>query len=215
MNIIIFGLPGAGKGTQAKMIAVNQNIPHIFTGDLLRNAYQEKSELGLLARNYMNQGKLVPDDVSVGVTLKRLEEHDCITGFLLDGFPRNKNQADALEQYLFSQSKKINHVIYIHVEETILQERLTGRRVCSRCGASFHIIHNPSKLNNQCDFCQELLMQREDDKEETVIERLRVNKELTNNLVEYYEKKGVLRVINGSQEIMKVTEEILNLLGTE
>lgn len=212
MNMIMLGLPGAGKGTQATWIADELRIPHISTGELFRRAYQEKTELGVLAKGYMDKGELVPDDVTIGISLDRLQQPDCQQGFLLDGFPRNDLQVDALEQFLSIQSKEIDHVIYIHVDESILVGRLSGRRVCSDCSTSFHTIYNPPKIINQCDHCLKPLVQREDDQQDTVIERIRVNGELTKRLVEYYSGRGKLRTVNGSQEMSQVTEEILGFL---
>jgi adenylate kinase len=209
MNIIMLGLPGAGKGTQAKIIAEHKNTPHISTGDLFRAAYQEKSPLGILAKDYMNKGELVPDEVTIGIALERLNHQDCHNGFLLDGFPRNGVQANSLEQFLDAQAKKINHVFFIHVSEELLLERLTGRRICLGCGSPYHIVHNPPKENDICDSCNQPLIQREDDRVKTVTERLKVNRELTDKLVEFYQKRNVLRTINGSQDMNQVTTDIL------
>ncbi|RKN80578.1 adenylate kinase [Paenibacillus ginsengarvi] len=213
MNIIILGLPGAGKGTQAKVIVENQSIPHISTGDLLRKAYKAKTALGELANEYMSKGELVPDDVTIGIAQQRLNEPDCGKGFLLDGFPRNLEQAEALEKYLASGGKKVDHVLYIQVDSRILLERLTGRRVCSGCGETFHLSSHPPKVMDRCDLCSGILVQREDDREVTVKERLRVNSELTNNLVHYYSERGILKIINGSRDIAEVNKDILTILG--
>lgn len=213
MNIILLGLPGAGKGTQAKVIIENQRIPHISTGDLFRKAYKAKTELGVLANDYMSKGELVPDEVTIGIAQQRLDDSDCNKGFLLDGFPRNIVQAEALEKYLTSGAKKINHVIYVQVDSDTLLERLTGRRVCSGCGETFHLVSNPPKVIDRCDSCNNHLIQREDDREETVKERLRVNSELTGNLVHYYGKRGILKTIDGSRDIAEVTQDIVNVFG--
>jgi adenylate kinase len=183
MNIVLLGLPGAGKGTQAKVITESQRIPHISTGDLFRKAYKEKTQLGKLANDYMSKGELVPDEVTIGIALQRLNQPDCRKGFLLDGFPRNIVQAQGLEKYLDSESKKIDHAIYVVVDENLLLGRLTGRRVCIGCGETFHLVSNPPKVIDRCDFCNEILLQREDDQEETVKERLRINYEQTNSLI--------------------------------
>jgi adenylate kinase len=212
MNIILLGLPGAGKGTQAKSIVDNCQIPHISTGDLFRKAYQAQTELGLLANAYMSKGELVPNEVTIGIAHRRLEDADCSEGFLLDGFPRNLVQADALEHYLTSRAKNIDHVIYVEVDMNLLLSRLTGRRVCSSCGETFHLASQPPKAAGQCDSCNGVLIQREDDREETVTERLRVNFDLTNSLVRYYEEKGILRTVDGSQDIAQVKQHILNVL---
>jgi len=208
MNIIMLGLPGAGKGTQAKLIAQIKSIPHVSTGDLFRAAYQEQNEMGILAKRYMDKGELVPDEVTIGIALERLSRPDCQDGFVLDGFPRNLSQADALS----NAGKKIDHVIYIHADETLLVERLTGRRVCSGCGGPYHILYHPPKENGRCDACGQPLIQRDDDKEETVVERLKVNKELTDQLAAYYRQRGALRIIDGSQDIDRVSAEIVELL---
>ncbi|TNJ66436.1 adenylate kinase [Paenibacillus hemerocallicola] len=212
MNVILLGLPGAGKGTQAKSITDHLHVPHISTGDLFRKALKDQTELGLLAKEYMSKGELVPDAVTIGLALQRLNHTDSDRGFLLDGFPRNVVQADALEQYLKSQARHVDHVIYVEVDESILLDRLTGRRVCSGCGASFHMIHNPSAVIDRCDSCNGMLIHREDDQEATVKERLRINKELTDSLTEYYTVKALLRTIDGSQDISVVSKEILDLL---
>jgi adenylate kinase len=213
MNIILLGLPGAGKGTQAKLIVDNLSIPHISTGDLFRKAEQEGTTLGLLAQEYMSKGELVPDDVTIGIALSRLGEADCQRGFLLDGFPRSLAQAEALDAYLQSNSKHIDHVIYVKIDENLLFERLTGRRVCMNCGAAYHLRYNPPVNQDVCDACNHTLIQRDDDREETVKERLRVNRELTDMLTNYYSKTGLLRVVDGSQEIGRVSESILNIIS--
>ncbi|MDF2661034.1 MAG: adk [Paenibacillus sp.] len=213
MIILLLGLPGAGKGTQAKRIADHLRIPHISTGELFRKAVQERTELGLQAREYMEKGELVPDGVTIGLAVKRLAGADCEKGFLLDGFPRNVIQAEALDQYLASRSMRIDRVIDVAVDETFLLERLTGRRVCSGCGASYHNIHQPPQNADRCDLCGERLIHREDDQESTVIERLRINKDLTDRLAGYYKAAGILRTVDGSQEIGVVSNEILECLG--
>lgn len=213
MNIILLGLPGAGKGTQAKVIVESQHIPHISTGDLFRKAYKAKTELGVLANDYMSKGELVPDAVTIGIAEQRLDESDCMNGFLLDGFPRNIVQAEALEKYLVSRAKKMDYVIYVQVDSGRLFERLTGRRVCQGCGETFHLVSNPPRVIDRCDSCNDNLLQREDDQEGTVKERLRVNSELTNNLVHYYGERGVLKTIDGSRDIAEVTQDILNIFG--
>lgn len=201
MNLILLGLPGAGKGTQAKWMTDHLHIPHVSTGDLFRKALQEQTELGQLAKTYMSKGELVPDSVTIDLALQRLQQTDCANGFLLDGFPRNVNQANALETFLDHQAKQIDHVIYVEVNEALLLDRLTGRRVCSECGDSFHLMFHPPKAHDRCDSCNGSLIHREDDQEATVKERLRINKELTDSLTEYYSNRGLLRTIDGSQDI--------------
>jgi adenylate kinase len=211
MKVILLGLPGSGKGTQAKVIIERLGIPHISTGDLFRKAYQDKTELGILANEYMSKGELVPNEVTIGIALNRLEESDCSEGFLLDGFPRNIEQAAALKDYLNNKSMEIDCVIYIDVNEGLLIERLTGRRVCKDCGATYHILNNPSKKAGICDACSGTLEQRDDDKEETVKERLKINKELTMIVIDFYLATGQLRQVNGTQEINEVTRDIVRL----
>jgi adenylate kinase len=212
MNIVLLGLPGAGKGTQAKIIVDHLSIPHISTGDLFRKAYQAKTELGLKAKEFMDKGELVPDEVTIGLAVRRMGEDDCAHGFLLDGFPRNLNQARALRNYLVSGSKEIHHVVYVEVDESQLLERLTGRRVCVGCGATFHLLYNPPVNDYCCNGCNGEIIQREDDREETVMERLRINKELTLELVQFYEEEGKLRKIDGAKGIDEVTKDVLGLL---
>lgn len=213
MNIILLGLPGAGKGTQAKVIIDNQRIPHISTGDLFRKEMKDQTELGLLANNYMSKGELVPDEITIGIALQRLNHVDCLEGFLLDGFPRNIVQAQALEKYLATEAKKIDLAIYVEVDENILLERATGRRVCSGCGRTFHLRSMPPKVNDRCDSCDDILIQRADDREETVRERIRVNYELTKQLVDFYGNQGKLTSIDGSKDINEVTQNILDVLN--
>lgn len=213
MNVILLGLPGAGKGTQAKLITYNRRIPHISTGDLFRKEMQDRTELGLLAKEHMDKGELVPDEVTIGLAVKRLAQADCEGGFLLDGFPRNVVQAEALESYLDSRAKRIDLVIVVEVDETLLLERLTGRRVCPGCGASYHRVYNPPEVIDRCDLCKERLIHRADDQEATVNERLRINKELTGGLADYYRAAGVLRVIDGSRDIETVANDILGYLS--
>ncbi len=201
------------KGTQAKIIVDSQNIPHISTGDLFRQADQDQTKLGILAKKYMIKGELVPDEVTIGIALSRLGKSDCEKGFLLDGFPRNLEQAIALREYLNRKSSNIDHVIYVNVDEVVLLQRLTGRRVCSDCGKTYHIVNNPPVKVGVCDNCFSSLVQREDDKEMTVKERLRVNKELTMLLCDFYQAENTLRVVDGMLPIYDVTEEILKIFG--
>ncbi|QHW30128.1 adenylate kinase [Paenibacillus rhizovicinus] len=212
MNIVLLGLPGSGKGTQAARITQELNIPHISTGDLLRKAYKEQTALGLLAHTYMSKGELVPDEVTIGIAFERLKRADCNNGFLLDGFPRNLFQAEALKKQLASMSKKIDKAIYIWMDEQILLKRITGRRVCSNCDETYHVVNHPPKIDSQCDLCHAVLVQREDDQEVTVKERLRVNGELTGELASYYRGAGILHTIIGLKSINEVTKDILQAL---
>ncbi|HJV47052.1 MAG TPA: adenylate kinase [Bacillota bacterium] len=212
MNIILMGLPGAGKGTQAERIVEVFDIPHISTGDMFRAAVREETEMGLAAKSYMDQGQLVPDHVVIGIVRERLGKDDCKKGFLLDGFPRTVAQAIALDETLQGMSRKIDHVINIDVDRDILLGRLTGRRICRGCGATYHVIFNPPEVEGKCDKCSGELYQRDDDNEKTVATRLDVNIEQSAPLLSYYEDKNLLRNIDGQQEIGNVFEKIANLL---
>lgn len=208
MNIILMGLPGAGKGTQADSIVEKYDIPHISTGDMFRAAISEGTELGLKAKSYMDQGALVPDEVTIGIVRERLNEPDCEKGFLLDGFPRTVAQAEALDALLADMGRKIEHVINIEVEPEELLKRLTGRRICKVCGTSYHLQFNPPKEENVCDKDGGELYQREDDNPETVKNRLDVNMTQTAPLLTYYEEKSVLANINGQQDIQDVFKDL-------
>lgn len=212
LNIILMGLPGAGKGTQAERIVDEFQIPHISTGDAFRAAVKEETPLGKKAKEYMDKGLLVPDEIVIGIVKERLGKDDCQKGFMLDGFPRTVPQAEALENILSEMGKSIDHVINIQVPRDILLERLTGRRICKQCGATYHVIFNPPAKEGVCDKCGGELYQREDDNEETVATRLDVNIEQTEPLIKFYEEKGTLRNINGDQDINKVFEDITRIL---
>ncbi|OLO27152.1 adenylate kinase [Alkalihalophilus pseudofirmus] len=212
MNLILMGLPGAGKGTQAERIVENYGIPHISTGDMFRAAIKNETELGMKAKSFMDAGELVPDEVTIGIVRDRLSQSDCEKGFLLDGFPRTVAQADALDEMLASLEKKIDFVINIDVPEDILMDRLTGRRVSPTSGRTYHVIFNPPKVEGICDVDGSQLIQRDDDKPETVKKRLEVNIAQSKPLLDFYSKKGVLCDINGLQEIGKVFSDIDQLL---
>ncbi|WP_338471353.1 adenylate kinase [Niallia sp. XMNu-256] len=214
MNLVLMGLPGAGKGTQAEKIVEKYGIPHISTGDMFRAAIKEGTELGLQAKSFMDKGDLVPDEVTIGIVRERLSKEDCNKGFLLDGFPRTVAQADALESILSDLNKQINFVINIDVDQEILMERLTGRRICKSCGSTYHLVFNPPAKDGVCDRCGGGLYQRADDNTETVQNRLEVNVKQTKPLLDFYETKGYLRNINGQQDIRKVFEDIDVLLGS-
>jgi len=207
------GLPGAGKGTQAEKIVQKYQIPHISTGDMFRQAIKDGTELGLKAKSYMDKGELVPDEVTVGIVRERLSKSDCQAGFLLDGFPRTVQQAESLDQILIDLNKKIDYCIHIDVDKDILMERLTGRRICKSCGATYHLVFNPPQVANTCDKCGGELYQRPDDHAETVQNRLDVNVKQMKPLLDFYASKDVLKSINGVQEINKVFEEIDKLLA--
>ena len=213
MNLVLMGLPGAGKGTQAEKIVNKYGIPHISTGDMFRAAMKEETELGLKAKSYMDKGELVPDEVTIGIVRERLSKQDCESGFLLDGFPRTVPQAEALEEILSDLNKKIDYVINIDVDQDILMERLTGRRICKNCGATYHLVFNPPAKENVCDRCGGELYQRADDNAETVQTRLEVNIKQSQPLLNFYESKGYLRNIDGQQDINKVFADVDQLLG--
>lgn len=202
------GLPGAGKGTQAEKIKEKYNIPHISTGDMFRLAIKEGTELGIKAKSYLDEGALVPDEVTNGIVRERLSMKDCENGFLLDGFPRTIPQAETLEGIVATLNKKIDHVIHVDVPEEKLLQRLTGRRICPTCGATYHVLYNPPKVENVCDKDGSTLSQRADDTEETVKNRLEVNVKQTQPLLDFYKKAGVLMPVNGDQHIDDVFVEI-------
>jgi adenylate kinase len=214
VNLVLMGLPGAGKGTQAEQIVEQYGIPHISTGDMFRAAMKEGTELGLKAKSFMDKGELVPDEVTIGIVRERLSKEDCQKGFLLDGFPRTVPQADALETLLEELNRKIDFVININVDKSILMERLTGRRICKDCGATYHLVFNPPANEGVCDRCGGELYQRADDNEETVQNRLDVNIKQSKPLLDFYQTKGYLRSIDGQQDIKKVFADINQLLGS-
>lgn len=208
MKIILLGPPGAGKGTQAANIVETYGVPHISTGDIFRKNIKEGTELGKKAQEYINQGKLVPDELTCGLVASRISEDDCKDGFMLDGFPRNIFQAEYLNKYLTENNVALDKVINIEVDSELLIERACGRRICKNCGATYHIKFNPSKKDGICDVCQSALTQRPDDNEETVSQRIQVYLSETKPLVDYYTKKDVIANINGNQDINKVFEDI-------
>ncbi|MGK7379818.1 adenylate kinase [Planococcus sp. 1R117A] len=212
MNTVLMGLPGAGKGTQADRIVEKYDIPHISTGDMFRAAIKGGTKLGLEAKSFMDQGALVPDEVTIGIVRERLSAVDCNEGFLLDGFPRTVPQAEALESLLADLGKRIEHVVNIQVEQNELVKRLTGRRICKVCGTAYHLVFNPPQVEGVCDKDGGELYQREDDNPETVTNRLEVNIKQTQPLLDFYENKGVLKNIDGQQDIQKVFADIDALL---
>jgi len=214
MNLVLMGLPGAGKGTQAEKIVDKYGIPHISTGDMFRAAMKDETELGLKAKSFMDKGELVPDEVTIGIVRERLSKEDCEKGFLLDGFPRTVPQADALESILSDLGKKLDFVINVQVDKDILMERLTGRRICKSCGATYHLVFNPPAQSDVCDRCGGELYQRADDNEETVNNRLEVNIKQSQPLLDFYGSKGYLRDIDGQQDIQKVFLDLDTLLST-
>ncbi|WP_025324268.1 adenylate kinase [Deferrisoma camini] len=213
MRLILLGPPGAGKGTQAKRLIERYGIPQISTGDILRAAVRDGTDLGKKAKQYMDAGKLVPDEVVIGIIEERLQEADCANGFILDGFPRTVAQADALNRVLANLGQAIDHVVSIEVPDEELVERLTGRRTCRGCGAMYHVKFSPPKAQGVCDKCGGELYQRDDDREETIRARLKVYHEQTAPLVEYYEKAGLLRRIPGQGSVDEIYARIEGVLG--
>ena len=214
MKIILMGPPGAGKGTQAEKLVELYQIPHISTGDMFRKAQKDGTELGLKAKSYMDQGQLVPDEVTVGIVKERLAEADCKDGFLLDGFPRTVQQADALDGILEELGMALDRVINIEVDKSFLVDRLTGRRVCRTCGATFHVTNKAPKVEGVCDKCGGELYQRNDDTVETVSNRLDVYAAQTAPLIDYYQSKGVMSSIDGSKSMEYVLAAIRVALGS-
>jgi adenylate kinase len=213
MNLILLGPPGAGKGTQAAKIIEKYEIPHISTGDIFRENIKEGTPLGKKAQEYMNRGELVPDDLVIDLATSRLLEPDCKNGFLLDGFPRTVYQAEKLDEFLAEHDSKIDVVLDIAVEKEELITRLTGRRVCKVCGASFHVVNIPPKQEGVCDYCGGELIQRADDNLETVTNRIDVYESQTKPLVDYYEKAGNIAHIDGSTGLESVFSDIVKAIG--
>jgi adenylate kinase len=207
--IILLGPPGAGKGTQAQVIAQEMNLAHISSGDLFRENLKNQTDLGKLAQGYMNRGELVPDDVTIGMVRERISRPDCQSGALLDGFPRTPAQADALAEMLASMGRQVHKVPYISVPAEILIERLGGRWTCPSCGRVYHEKYNPPQTHGVCDVDGTALIQRDDDKAETVERRIRVYMDQTAPLIEYYQQKGLLVEVDGTQSIDDVSTEIL------
>ena len=212
MNIIFLGPPGAGKGTQAKVLVEKYGIPQISTGDMLREHVAKGTELGLKAKEYMEKGQLVPDEIILGMVKERLSQDDAQKGFILDGFPRTVAQAEALDKILDEMGRKIEYVLALIVPDEELVTRLTGRRTCKNCGMMYHIKFKPPKVEGKCDACGGELYQRPDDNEETVRNRLKVYHEQTAPLIEYYRKKGVLFEVDGNKSIEEITQQLINIL---
>ncbi|MDT8444606.1 MAG: adenylate kinase [Desulfuromonadales bacterium] len=212
MKLILLGPPGAGKGTQAKMLTEKFSIPQISTGDILRAAVKDGTVMGQKAKEFMNAGGLVPDEVVVGIVRDRLQEDDCNNGFILDGFPRTVTQADALQNSLQAMGKELDRVISLEVDTEALIERLTGRRMCKECGRGYHVKFDPPRKAGICDACGGELFQREDDQEETIRKRLQVYADQTAPLISYYREAGLLMELDGMQPIPLVHEKILSLL---
>lgn len=215
MYILLMGPPGAGKGTQAAELVAEFQVPHISTGDMFRAAVKEGTELGKQAKACMDAGQLVPDSVTIGIVKERLAKPDCYKGFILDGFPRTLEQANALDSTLVELGIKLDRVININVPVEDLINRMTGRRICKGCGATFHVLFNPSTVDGKCDKCDGELYQRADDTEETVTKRLSVYNGQTKPLIEYYQDKGLYSEIDGRQSIDKVFYDIVHSLRGE
>jgi adenylate kinase len=209
MNIIFLGAPGSGKGTQAKIVSGLLSIPQVSTGDILREAVKNQTEQGKLAKSYMDAGKLVPDEVVIGIIRDRLAQADCAKGWILDGFPRNVAQANELDEMLATMSKTIDRVLDLDVPDEILKVRLVGRRVCRKCGVSFHVDFNKPEVDGVCDYDGGELYQRSDDNETSVATRLETYHTQTKPLLDFYGAKNILVSINGNQEISKVQEELI------
>ena len=213
MKIIMLGAPGAGKGTQAKKIAEKYGIPHISTGDIFRANIKGGTELGMKAKSYMDQGQLVPDDVTIGMLLDRISEADCADGYVLDGFPRTIPQAESLTAALKERGEKIDYAVNVDVPDDNIINRMSGRRACVGCGATYHVVYNAPKSEDICDTCGEKLILRDDDKPETVKNRLLVYHDQTQPLIDYYKKEGVLVEVDGTQNLEKVFQDIVAVLG--
>ncbi len=215
MRLIILGAPGAGKGTQASIVSQKLNIPHISTGEIFRDNIKSNTELGKLAEEYIDKGQLVPDEITIRIVKERLEQDDCSRGFILDGFPRTVAQADALESELCKVHQCITKVLDIDVNDDEIVSRMMGRRVCTSCGATYHVKYKPPVIPGKCDVCNQLLEQRHDDTEETLRKRLQVYHRQTEPLIEYYRAKGLLTVVKGEEDVKHTTAKVLRALGVE
>ena len=213
MNIILFGAPGAGKGTQAVELVNKYKLTHISTGEMFREAIKNQTAMGQLANSYISKGNLVPDEVTVGLVKERLAQEDCKNGFILDGFPRTLPQAECLDEICKELNIKIDYVVDIEVSAKDVIERLSARRVCRSCGASFHLIFNKPAVDGVCDLCNGELYTRKDDNKESVAVRINTYQDQTTPLINFYNNKGILLEINGQQDISDVTKEIVNKLG--
>lgn len=209
MKIALFGPPGAGKGTQAAVVREKYGIPQISTGDLLRSEVREGTELGITAKGYMDRGELVPSDIVIGMLKERISKDDCSGGFILDGFPRSLPQAEAL-----GSNVELDAVVTIDVDESVLVKRITGRRMC-KCGATYHVVFNRPQTPDVCDECGSELYQRDDDREETILQRIDVYREQTEPLIDYYASMGILKRVDGNQEIDEISRKIIHILDTE
>ena len=213
MKIIMLGAPGAGKGTQAKMLAEKYGIPHISTGDIFRANIKNGTELGAKAKEYMDKGLLVPDELVVDLIMDRFKADDCKSGYILDGFPRTFPQAEALDAALAANGEKIDYAVNVEVPDENIVNRMSGRRACVGCGATYHLVYAPTKTEGICDVCGKELILRDDDKPETVQKRLNVYHEQTQPLIDYYTKAGILKTVDGTVDINDVFAAIVEILG--
>lgn len=213
MKIIMLGAPGAGKGTQAKKISAKYDIPHISTGDIFRANIKNGTELGKKAKSYMDQGLLVPDELTVDLVMDRIQKEDCKNGYILDGFPRTIPQAEALDQALKALGEKLDYAIEVDVPDENIVKRMAGRRACVHCGATYHIVHAPTKVKNICDACGGDLILRDDDKPETVTKRLTVYHDQTKPLIDYYKEEGILATVDGTADLEDVFKAVVAILG--
>ena len=213
MKIIMLGAPGAGKGTQAKMIAEKYSIPHVSTGDIFRANIKNGTDLGKQAKEYMDAGKLVPDELTVKILLDRVAQDDCKNGYVLDGFPRTIPQAEVLEDALNKLGDKIDYAINVDVPDENIVRRMSGRRACLKCGATYHIEHIPPKQEGICDTCGSELVLRDDDKPETVLNRLKVYHDQTQPLIDFYTERNVLKTVDGTRDMKDVFADIISILG--
>ena len=213
VKIVLLGPPGAGKGTQAKSISNRYSIPHISTGDIFRKNISEETPLGIQAKQYIDNGQLVPDEVTINMVKDRLTWEDCKNGYLLDGFPRTIPQAEALDKALAELGQKMDYAIDVDVPDENIVNRMSGRRACLKCGATYHIVYAAPKTENVCDTCGETLVLRDDDKPETVSKRLKVYHEQTQPLIDYYTKQGVLKTVDGTCALDEVFKAIVEILG--
>lgn len=212
MKIVMLGAPGAGKGTQAKMLAAKYQIPHVSTGDIFRANIKNGTELGKKAKEYMDQGLLVPDELTVDLVIDRLSQEDCQRGYILDGFPRTIPQAEALDAALAKRGEKMDYAVDVNVPDENIVSRMSGRRACVGCGATYHVVHNPSKKGDNCEVCGEALILRDDDKPETVQKRLTVYHDQTQPLIDYYTGQNILKTVDGTQDMNDVFDSIVKIL---
>lgn len=215
MKIVMLGAPGAGKGTQAKRIAAKFSIPHISTGDIFRANIKNNTPLGAKAKSYMDKGELVPDELVIELIMDRFAQDDCVNGYVLDGFPRTIPQAEELDKALKSVNDNLDYAIDVEVPDDNIINRMSGRRACVNCGATYHIVHNPPKVENECDTCNGELILRDDDKPETVKNRLDVYHTQTEPLLKYYTEKGILYTVDGTQDMDTVFDSICKIVGNK